>query len=184
MTIVHGILQAGILEWVTYPSPEDLPDPGIELGSPALQANSLPAELPGKSQNYKFSGGRLHLLYCQPAPREVSGICMCVLVIQSCCFVTPMDCSPPGSTVHGILQAGTLELVRHFLLQRIFLTQGSNLGLMHCSQILYQLSHQRRLSHRKKKKKSVKVQRSQDKLESIIQMVWEKQVNNFSYRLY
>ena len=27
------------------PSPEDLPDPGIELGSPALQADSLPAEL-------------------------------------------------------------------------------------------------------------------------------------------
>ena len=29
------------------PSPVDLPDPGIELGSPALQ-DSLPAELPGK----------------------------------------------------------------------------------------------------------------------------------------
>ena len=26
----------------------DLPDPGIELGSPVLQADSLPAELPGK----------------------------------------------------------------------------------------------------------------------------------------
>ena len=30
------------------PSPGDLPHPGIKLGSPALQANSLPAELPGK----------------------------------------------------------------------------------------------------------------------------------------
>ena len=30
------------------PSPGDLPDPGIELGSPALQVDSLPAELPGK----------------------------------------------------------------------------------------------------------------------------------------
>ena len=30
----------------------------------------------------------------------------------------------------------------HFLLQRIFLTQGLNSGLMHCTQILYQLSHQ------------------------------------------
>ena len=30
------------------PSPGDLPDPGIEPGSPALQAESLPAELPGK----------------------------------------------------------------------------------------------------------------------------------------
>ena len=30
------------------PPPGDLPNPGIELGSPALQADSLPAELPGK----------------------------------------------------------------------------------------------------------------------------------------
>ena len=31
-----------------FPSPGDLPDPGIEPGSPALQADSLPTELPGK----------------------------------------------------------------------------------------------------------------------------------------
>ena len=30
------------------PPPEDFSDPGIELGSLALQADSLPAELPGK----------------------------------------------------------------------------------------------------------------------------------------
>ena len=30
------------------PSPGDLPDPGIKPGSPALQADSWPAELPGK----------------------------------------------------------------------------------------------------------------------------------------
>ena len=30
------------------PSPGDLPNPGIESGSPALQADSLPSELPGK----------------------------------------------------------------------------------------------------------------------------------------
>ena len=30
----------------------------------------------------------------------------------------------------------------HFLLQEIFPTQGSNLGLLHCPQILYRLSHQ------------------------------------------
>ena len=30
----------------------------------------------------------------------------------------------------------------HFLLQGIFLTQGSNLGLLHCRQILYQLSYE------------------------------------------
>ena len=31
-----------------FPSPGDLPDPGIEPRSPALQADSLPTELPGK----------------------------------------------------------------------------------------------------------------------------------------
>ena len=31
-----------------FPSPGDLPHPGIEPGSPALQANSLPSEPPGK----------------------------------------------------------------------------------------------------------------------------------------
>ena len=34
-----------ILEWVAYPFSGDLPDPGIELESPALQADSLLAEL-------------------------------------------------------------------------------------------------------------------------------------------
>ena len=33
-----------------FPSPGDLPDPGIEPGSPALQADSLPSEPPGKPQ--------------------------------------------------------------------------------------------------------------------------------------
>ena len=33
-----------------FPSSGDLPDPGIEPGSPALQADSLPSEAPGKPQ--------------------------------------------------------------------------------------------------------------------------------------
>ena len=44
---VHGILQARILEWVAISSPGDLPDAGIEPGSPALQADALLSELPG-----------------------------------------------------------------------------------------------------------------------------------------
>ena len=53
---VHGILQARILEWVAMPSSGDLPNPGIERtspSSPALQVDSLPAELLGKS-NYMY----------------------------------------------------------------------------------------------------------------------------------
>ena len=42
---IHGILQARILEWVAFPSPGDVPKTGIEPGSPALQVDSLLAEL-------------------------------------------------------------------------------------------------------------------------------------------
>ena len=34
------------------PSPGDLPDPGIKAGSPALKADSLASEAPGKSQRF------------------------------------------------------------------------------------------------------------------------------------
>ena len=45
---VHGILQARILEWVAIPFSWDLPNPWIEPESPALQADSLRSEPPGK----------------------------------------------------------------------------------------------------------------------------------------
>ena len=38
---VHGILQARILEWDAFASPGDLLDPGIQPGSPVLQADSF-----------------------------------------------------------------------------------------------------------------------------------------------
>ena len=46
--LVRGILQARTLEWAAFPSPGDLPNPGIEPRSPALQADSLPPEPQGK----------------------------------------------------------------------------------------------------------------------------------------
>ena len=69
-----------------FPSPGDLPNPGIEARLPALQADFLPAEPPGKPKN--------------------TGV-------------------------------GSLSLLR-----QIFPTQESNWGLLHCRQILYQLSYQ------------------------------------------
>ena len=45
---VHGTLQARIVEALLFPSPGDLPNPGIEPGHPALQADSLSFEPPGK----------------------------------------------------------------------------------------------------------------------------------------
>ena len=45
------IFQARILEWLPFPLPGDLPNPGIEPMSPALQEDSLPAEPSGKPKN-------------------------------------------------------------------------------------------------------------------------------------
>ena len=57
-----------------------------------------------------------------------------------------MSCSPPGSSIWGILQARIpLPLGCHYFFKGIFPTQGSNPGLLHYRQILYHLSHQRSL---------------------------------------
>ena len=69
-------------------------------------------------------------------------VCVCVLVTQLCSTLfNPIACSPPGSSVHGILQARILEWVV-ISFSGIFPTQGSNPSLLHCKQILYHLSHQ------------------------------------------
>ena len=53
-----------------------------------------------------------------------------------------MDCSLPGTSVRGNSPGKNTGVGCHFLLQRIFPTQGSNPGLPHCRQILCHLSHQ------------------------------------------
>ena len=66
-----------------------------------------------------------------------------VLVTESCPTLwDPLNYSPPGAAVHGILQARILEWVAFPFSRGIFPNQGSNLGLPHCRQILYRLSHQ------------------------------------------
>ena len=50
-----------------------------------------------------------------------------VLIAQPCpALCNPMDCSPPDSSVHGILQASNTGVGCHALLQGIFPIQGSN----------------------------------------------------------
>ena len=70
--------------------------------------------------------------------------CVCVFfVTQSCLTLSnPMDCSPPGTSVHGHSPSKNTGMGCHALLQGIFPTQGSNPLLPHCRQILYHLSHQ------------------------------------------
>ena len=65
-----------------------------------------------------------------------------LLVAQSCLTLwDPIHCSPPGSSVHGILQARRLEWVAIPFSRRIFPTPELNLVLLHFRQILYHLSH-------------------------------------------
>ena len=66
-----------------------------------------------------------------------------VLVTQSWpTLCNPMECSPPGSSVHGILQARILEWVAIPFSRGSSPTQGLNLSLLHCRQILYHVNHQ------------------------------------------
>ena len=68
-----------------------------------------------------------------------------VLIAELC----PTLCDPPWNVApSGRLLCPWNSLGKntgvgcHSLLQRIFLTQGSNMGLLRCRQILYRLSHQ------------------------------------------
>ena len=107
-----------------FPSPGDLPYPNIEPMSPALAGGFFTIEPPGKPFIFLVT--------------------LKVSVAQSCPTVCdPMDCSLPGSSVHGIFQARILEWVA------ISFSGGSsqwrgelNLGLQHFRQALYHLSHQ------------------------------------------
>ena len=60
-----------------------------------------------------------------------------------------MDRSQPGSSVYGDPPGKNTGVGSLSLLQGIFLTQESNQGLLHCRQILLQLSYQGSPIHRK-----------------------------------
>ena len=60
----------------------------------------------------------------------------CVWTHESCLTLcNPMDCSPPGSPVHGDSPAKNTGVGCRSLFQGIVPTQGSNLGLLYCRQI-------------------------------------------------
>ena len=60
------------------------------------------------------------------SPADIT-LCLCRVCAQSCLTLcSPMDCSPQGSSVHGVFQASHTGVGCHFLLQ----TQGWNLRLL------------------------------------------------------
>ena len=56
--------------------------------------------------------------------------------------MTPWTATHQASLSMGILQARILEWVAIFFSRGIFPAQGSNLGLLHCRQILYRLGYE------------------------------------------
>ena len=87
-----------------FPSPGDLPDPGIESRSLTLQADSLLTELGGKPRSgIAGSKDKCTCIFAAAAAAKS---------LQSCpTLCDPIDSSLPGSPIPGILQARTLEWV-------------------------------------------------------------------------
>ena len=90
---VHGILQARNLKRGAFPFSRGYSQPGIEPRSPALQADSIPAE-PQRKRLFT------QVKQCLKTFKKYVTICMHA---QSCpTLCDPMDCSLPCSSVHGI----------------------------------------------------------------------------------
>ena len=113
-----------------FPSPGDLPNPGIKPKSPSLQADSLPAYPQGKPKNTGVDS--LFLLQWIFLTQESNwGLLHCRQIFF---FFLPTELS--GNSAGQNTGVSSLSL-----LQGIFPTQGSNRGLPYCGRILYQLSH-------------------------------------------
>ena len=86
---------------------------------------------------------QIHNTWQYPGPSQSTGkLYLWVLVTQLCPTVCdPMDCFPPGSFIHGILQARILEWAAIPFSRGFILTQGLNPSLLPCRQILYHLSN-------------------------------------------
>ena len=109
----RGAWRAAVLDWQSW-----------------TQLKQLSTRAHGQKQPY---GTTLPRAQHKPQP----GHFVCIKVTQSCpTLCDPTDCSLPGSSVHGILQARILKWVVIPFLQGIFPTQGSNSSLPHCRQIL------------------------------------------------
>ena len=75
-----------------------------------------------------------HYLYCESES-------VCHSVASNSANLWAVACQTPLSMEFSRQDTG---VGRHSLLPAIFPTQGLNLGLLHCRQILYNLSHQRK----------------------------------------
>ena len=151
---VQGILQAKILKWVAIPFSRGSSQPRDQTWVSRIAGRSFTVwatreslklvknkdnPLPTLKKKKKVSANyrKRHSWWLQYSP-------VLFLVAHSCpTLCNSMDCSLPGSSVHGDSPGKNAGVGCHALLQGIFPTQGSNPDLPHCRWILYHLSHQR-----------------------------------------
>ena len=115
--------------------------PGVQCSDPSL----CPCSAMGQSSILRVSLGRLTplnsagpLVLYFPAPLSFWRV-LCLVTQSYLTLCNPMDCSPTGTSVCGDSPVQNTGVGCYALLQGIF----STLGLLHCRQILYPLSHQR-----------------------------------------
>ena len=66
---------------LSFPSPGNLPNPGIEPGSPALQVDSLPTELQRKTQMYIVSSQQMLIALNLSARSPIKILTLCILLM-------------------------------------------------------------------------------------------------------
>ena len=98
--------------WLPFPSPGDLPDPGIEPGSPALQANTLPSEhCPTNSNQLQFSSVQ-SLSHVRLFVTTWTAACQASLSITS----SFGDASPKPMSIESVMPINDLILCHLLLL--------------------------------------------------------------------
>ena len=81
------------------------------------------------------------LVTWEDCQKPVSKLGMCSVALTRATLCSPVDCGPPGSSVHGISQARILKWVVISFSEGSFLTQGSNTHLLHWQVDSFPLSH-------------------------------------------
>ena len=129
---IHGIFRHEYWSGLPFPSPGHLPYPGIEPGSPALEADTLPSEPPGKSKISSSFKECKHLFCCDhftahnPHQQFIVDLMPSVLLpkslyiyhyirhhsgegngtpLQYSCLENPMDGGAWWATVHGVIKS-------------------------------------------------------------------------------
>ena len=122
-TVVHqaphsmGFSRQEYWSGLPFPSPEDLPDPGIEPRSPTLQADALTSEPPEKPPDWNLIFRYLGLRYTHTGfPGDVSGkepTCQSKRLkrpgfyLSYSCLGSPLDRGAWQATVHRVTESRT-----------------------------------------------------------------------------